>query len=108
FGILKNCFHILRLPPEYSSDIEARIPPALCLVYNIIHIHNPDKLLDYCDVEADEWSANYDSGTLAGGPPTEAACICAHNVCDEISELMWNDYLVERWRRGAHLPPGAN
>jgi hypothetical protein len=59
-------------------------------------------------MEADEWSGNYDSSTLADGPPTEAACIRAHNVHDKISQLMWDDYLEERQRRGAPVPPGAN
>lgn len=80
FGVLKNCFRILQLPPEYSSDIQARIPPALCLVHNVICIHDPDELLDYRDMESDKWSADYDSGTLANGPPTEAAHIRAYDV----------------------------
>jgi hypothetical protein len=59
-------------------------------------------------MEVDEWSGTYDSGTLADGPPTEAACIHAHDVCDEISQSMWDDYLAERQHRGAPVPPGAN
>jgi hypothetical protein len=36
FGVIKRRFHILLLPPEYKMDIQARIPPALCLVHNVI------------------------------------------------------------------------
>ncbi|EGO00180.1 hypothetical protein SERLA73DRAFT_52713, partial [Serpula lacrymans var. lacrymans S7.3] len=32
FGILKWCFHVLVLPPEYDMAIQARIPPALCMI----------------------------------------------------------------------------
>jgi len=108
FGVLKNRFRIIRLPPEYKSHIQARIPPALCFVHNVIRIHDPDKLLDYRQVESNEWRAPYDSGTLADGPPTEAACIRAHDVHDEIAQSMWGDYLAERQRRGASLPSGAH
>ena len=38
-GILKRCFRILQLPTEYSIKIQARIPTALCAVYNFIHRH---------------------------------------------------------------------
>jgi len=80
----------------------------LCLVHNVIHIHDPDELVNYHGMEADEWSGNYDSSTLTNGPPTEAAHIHAHDVRDEISQLMWDDYLVKRRHRGASVPPGAN
>jgi len=108
FHVLKNHFCILWLPPEYNSDIQAHIPLVLCLVHNVICIHDPDKLVNYHDVKVDEWSGNYDSGILTNGPPTEAAHICTHDVCDEISQLMWDDYLAERQCRGAPVPPGAN
>ena len=36
FGVVKRRFRILLLPPEYSMEIQARIPPALCLVHNVI------------------------------------------------------------------------
>jgi hypothetical protein len=56
FGVIKKQFHIIQLPPEYSSEIQSCIPPALCLVHNIIWIHDPDDLLDYCHVDSDKWS----------------------------------------------------
>lgn len=107
FGVIKKCFHIIQLPPEYSSDIQSRIPPALCLVHNIIRIHDPDDLLDYRHMESDEWSAPYYSGTLSDGPPTEAARTRAHTLCDQIAQDMWEDYLAERARRGLPMPPGV-
>jgi len=36
FGVIKKQFRIIQLPPEYSSEIQSHIPPALCLVHNVI------------------------------------------------------------------------
>ncbi|KIK27135.1 hypothetical protein PISMIDRAFT_93463, partial [Pisolithus microcarpus 441] len=36
FGVIKCCFRILLLPLEYPIEIQALIPVALCIVYNII------------------------------------------------------------------------
>lgn len=36
FGVLKCRFVILTHPPEYSMEIQARIPPALAAVHNFI------------------------------------------------------------------------
>jgi hypothetical protein len=105
FGVLKKRFRIMQLPPEYNSEIQSRIPPALCLVHNIIRIHDPDDLLDYRHVESDEWAPYY-TGTLADGPPTEAARTRAHERRDQIAQSMWEDYLDERRRRGEPaIPP---
>jgi hypothetical protein len=106
FSVIKKHFHIIQLPPEYSSDIQSRISPALCLVHNIICIHDPDNLLDYRHVELDEWSTPYYSGTLSGGPPTEAAHT-HHTLRDQIAQDMWENYLAERVCRGLPMPPGV-
>jgi hypothetical protein len=82
FGVIKKRFRIIQLPPEYSSEIQSCIPPALCLVHNVIRIHDPDDLLDYRHVDSDEWSAPYWSGVLSDGPPTEAVHTHAHIQCD--------------------------
>ncbi|KAF8834555.1 hypothetical protein BDN67DRAFT_871777, partial [Paxillus ammoniavirescens] len=41
FGVLKRRFRLLLLAPEYSLDIQARIPAALCTVHNFILVHDP-------------------------------------------------------------------
>ena len=46
FGVLKRRFRILVHPPEYSMDIQARLPPALAALHNFIRIHNPDEIVD--------------------------------------------------------------
>ena len=40
FGVLKNRFQILRLAPEYSIEIQARIPAALAALHNFLQVHN--------------------------------------------------------------------
>ena len=41
FGVLKRHFRILLLAPEYSLQIQARIPAALCAIHNFITILDP-------------------------------------------------------------------
>jgi hypothetical protein len=68
FGVLKNRFKILLLPPYYKMDVQVRIPAALCLVHNVIRVHDPNDMMDYRQVDLNE--PECDVGTLAGGPPT--------------------------------------
>ena len=42
FGVLKRRFQILLLAPEYSMDIQSRLPAALCTLHNFIWTHDPD------------------------------------------------------------------
>ena len=55
FGILKWCFRILLLAPEYDMDMQARVPPALCALHNFIHQHDPSDLEDYADMPVTEF-----------------------------------------------------
>jgi hypothetical protein len=41
FGVLKRRFRILLLAPEYSLEVQARIPAALASLHNFISIHDP-------------------------------------------------------------------
>ena len=40
---MKRRFQILLLALEYSIQIQARIPTALCAIHNFIRIHDPAK-----------------------------------------------------------------
>ena len=42
FGVLKHCFRILLLVPEYNLEIQAQILAALAAIHNFIHSHDPD------------------------------------------------------------------
>ena len=44
FGVLKQRFRILQLPPEYDISIQALIPSALAALHNFIQRYNPDEI----------------------------------------------------------------
>jgi DDE superfamily endonuclease len=43
FGVLKKCFHILLIGPEYDIMIQVQILAALCALHNFICIHDPQE-----------------------------------------------------------------
>jgi hypothetical protein len=90
FSIITKCFRIIQLPPEYDSEIQSHIPPALCFIHNVIWIHDLDDLLDNHHVDSDEWSTPFYSGTLADRPPTEVA----HTHCHAWYELYTMTYMI--------------
>ena len=81
-------------------DIQARIPPALCCIHNIIHYHDPNDLRD-CEAERAAAKA------LAGGSVSEpgiygdmaSGFITANErdvmtaKWDEIVDDLWQDHL---------------
>jgi hypothetical protein len=104
FGVLKKCFTVLLLPPEYNMDIQAQIPPALCAIHNFIRRHDPDELQDVIDDLSDEDDGgDIFVGELACGPPDNEARDRAHDKRDKIAEAMWNDYTTYLAQRGEEL-----
>jgi hypothetical protein len=104
FGVLKWHFRILVHPPQFSMDIQARLPPALAAVHNFIHKHDPNDLADYEDVEdpqpgtcAGEQAAE---GQLAAGLPRAAERAQANARHDKIMQDMWVQYQDELARHG--------
>lgn len=72
FGVLKRQWRILQQPVEYSMDIQARIPAALCALHNFIRRCDPsiyDEELDHTEGEELEDVAY---GELADGPADAA------------------------------------
>ncbi|KAG1726741.1 hypothetical protein EDD22DRAFT_739407, partial [Suillus occidentalis] len=98
FGVIKCRFRILLLPPEYKMDIQVHIPPALCLMHNTIQVHDPNDMMDYCNVL--DAHILTDTGNLANGPPTEHARTRASLHRDQIASEMWEAYNRERIQRG--------
>jgi len=43
FGVLKHQWHILNIPLEYSMDIQACIPAALCVLHNLVNHFDPEE-----------------------------------------------------------------
>jgi hypothetical protein len=44
FGILKQHFRILQLPPEYDMSVQALVPPALAALHNFIRQYDPQEI----------------------------------------------------------------
>jgi hypothetical protein len=93
---LVSSFRLLLLAPEYSLDIQARIPAALCTVHNFILVHNPkegDLPQAPVVVARDGHHLNHTADAVvaevAGGAQgTEAN----HTMRDDITQAMWMDY----------------
>jgi hypothetical protein len=94
FGVLKRRFRILLLPPEYSLDIQARIPVALSAIHNFICTHEPgeEPSLESPDILAND---NSDEAPAAGIVEQEADV-----RRDSIAQELWDDYLRVREERG--------
>ena len=98
FDVLKHQFQILLLPLEYDISIQVRIPPALCLVHNVICIHDLNNVLPLPDLQNSD--IERDTGVLANSIPIEEARTCSHTMCDAIVTTMWYDYNLECLWRG--------
>ena len=92
FGVLKHRFRILLLAPEYSMEIQARLPVTLASIHNFIQIHDSDEAQT---VELD--NANEHGGVGTGGPDgldcedgveADGGLHEAQIFCDNITELM--------------------
>lgn len=91
FGVLKHRFCILLLAPEYSLEIQARIPAALCAVHNFIRVHDsnkgehpsgPDSDDDFC-LAGEVYSAENEP---PHGRNSSPAALCR----DAIAQAMWD------------------
>jgi hypothetical protein len=96
---LKRRFRILQLAPEYSLDIQARIPTALCAIHNFIRCHDADKVTPSAtdDVFDHHGHDNEPHGGQVVDPEEENE---ADQQCDRITQAMWDDYRRVRAERG--------
>ncbi|KIK29881.1 hypothetical protein PISMIDRAFT_88327, partial [Pisolithus microcarpus 441] len=100
-GVLKRRFRILTVPPEYSMRVQARIPPALACIHNIIRTWDPVDLEDP-EENPEENPESQDmgmSGSVADGVPTNADRDWMSAKRDRITECMWASYITEWARR---------
>jgi hypothetical protein len=91
FGILKRRFRILQLAPEYSLDIQARIPTALCAIHNFIQCHDADEESPSAtDDSFDHHNEdNEPHGEQVVDPEEENE---VDQQRDQIAQAMWDDY----------------
>jgi hypothetical protein len=98
FGVLKRRFRILLLAPEYSLQIQARIPAALCAIHNFIRLHDPaenETLADNDDTENDT-QVDHDHEASAA---VAAEIDTPSTKRDHIAQAMWDNYLAIRQER---------
>lgn len=90
------------MAPEYSLEIQARIPSALSAIHNFIHLHDPDDrpltgngddtMHDYLDENP---------------PPPSPARTHEHEEVDarrdRIAQAMWDDYQQVCAERGVDM-----
>ncbi|TFK86405.1 hypothetical protein K466DRAFT_492898 [Polyporus arcularius HHB13444] len=79
--------------PEYSSEVQAKIVHALCVLHNFIRIHDPDDL----DITAHEELARVPQDPSAaefGGSISATEQREATSRRDRIAKAMWDDYVA--------------
>ncbi|KIN94535.1 hypothetical protein M404DRAFT_168096, partial [Pisolithus tinctorius Marx 270] len=86
FGVIKHHFQILLLPPEYPIEIQALIPVTLCVIHNLIMLHEQDP---DADGEMQEGDSGGDGGTEEVGDIEQEE---TRALCNPIAEAMWHDY----------------
>jgi hypothetical protein len=96
FGILKRRFRILIFPPEYSMEIQARIPAALCALHNFIRHSDPTEIDEYPD--ANDIPTGRANGAEIGNLATRAINTAEHDRMslkrDQIAQDMWDSYMA--------------
>jgi len=101
FGILKQRFRILQLPPKYDMSTQALIPTALAALHNFIREYDPKDIYLYDEEGEDHMSVDDDDQLLdlRMGPrpesvgevmPVETAQ--ANERRDKIASDMWEQY----------------
>ena len=89
FGILKRCFWILLIAPEYSLEIQAQIPAALCAIHNFICTHDTNDTLtepEFMDYTND--NHDHDASMAAAAEADHSS-----ERRDIIAQQMWDDYM---------------
>jgi len=100
FGVLKRRFRILLLAPEYSLQIQARIPAALCAIHNFICIHDPAEEVVLAGDDHDNGAPLDHDHVASAAAAAEVDRPSARR--DRIAQEMWEDYLAIRQERGIH------
>jgi DDE superfamily endonuclease len=93
FGVLKQRFRILLLAPQYSLDIQARIPAALAAIHNYICSHsdaNDDNPLRMNGGDMPAVNAGHDDPNEDDGPIFNDDNVDERR--DQIARAMWDDY----------------
>ena len=101
FGVLKQCFQILLIAPEYSLNIQAQILAALCTIYNFIRTHNTDAANDIVPKRGFN-SGNPNDHDYVASSAAAAELDHPSKIRDCIAQEMWEDYIRVCSERGVY------
>ena len=96
--VVKWCFKILVIQPEYSMDVQARAFPALRAIHNCILERDAIEITDILPPSDDGIDVE-DCGQFGTEYPGQAEKDRANARCDQIAESMWDDYQRVLWGR---------
>lgn len=101
FGVLKQHFRILLIAPEYSLNIQARIPAALCAIHNCIRTHDTNAADDIVPERGFDGGNPSDHDHVASA---SAAADLDHpsEIRDRIAQEMREDYIHVCSERGVY------
>jgi hypothetical protein len=105
FGVCKRRFRLMAAAAEYSLRTQSKIPGAVAVLHNFVHIHDPDDLAyedgDNDDSD-DEGPPNRSEIPITpetlGGHISQAEKDRASAKRDQIAQAMWADYVEARNR----------
>jgi hypothetical protein len=98
FGVIKNRWRILVVPPAYNMKLQARIPAALAALHNFILNNDPEDHIDPeirdptpgAAVDPDEVARVH--GELATEHSSSMETEAGKHLRDQIADAMWVDY----------------
>lgn len=71
---------------------QAHIPPALCMIHNVIRIHDLTEIEEFDDEDIDDCDPNQSRSNLAEGPADREERQRATEYRDNIMATIWKDY----------------
>jgi hypothetical protein len=99
--VLKKCFKIICVGPEYSLATQARLVAALTVIHNFIRVYDPEDLPNVDD-QTVGYGVDIDLGKLKSGISVEERNQ-ATVFRNKIAQDMWQDYIKWKGGRGRRL-----
>jgi hypothetical protein len=100
FGVIKNRWTVLVLPPKYDMNLQARIPAALAALHNFILDHDPKEHIDrnlidpFPGAHLNPAELLATQGELSTERRTDADSDEGWQLREKIATAMWDDYVV--------------
>ncbi|KAG0693025.1 hypothetical protein DFH29DRAFT_816810, partial [Suillus ampliporus] len=93
FGVIKRCFQLLMVSPEYDLMTQAKMVLAICVLHNFICIFDSNNLPEACEAPyGDIVRAVIDGVKDLGGDISSSEQVQAFNLRDSIAKAMWDSY----------------